>query len=187
MDRFPTLALAERGAASDISSTITVLNATRDPARDAATAATVDCFRNLTASVTRFVLMLLDARGIVDKPRSFAEMTLKGLAILLVRHARAVGFARMPDLVRAVEAAAAAEEALYRVLRTSSGSDPARLNELARQWEQLDATFVGLCVEHVMQGHDGVRITRAAPIRAHVEPAARGRVQRHNDQISRSS
>lgn len=156
MDMVPTSVVGERDAIDRLSSTITVLNATRDPARDTGIAFAVDCFRNLAASVARFLLMLLDAQGIEEKPDAFADMPLKDLAALVGRHARAVRFARMIELEHVIESAGAAEQALYRLIRVFPGSEPSELQALGQQWKQLDAVFVGLCVEHVMNSHVGV-------------------------------
>jgi hypothetical protein len=44
------------------------------------------------------------------------------------------------------------------VFLASFGNDLTRLNELAHRWERLDATFVGLCVEHVLKDQYRARV-----------------------------
>jgi hypothetical protein len=160
MDKVPPSAIGERDARRQCLTTITVMNATRDPVRDTAIGVAVDCLRNLTASVARFVTMLMDTRESRETPGGFTDLPLRELAMLLGRCARVAGFSRMHDLERAIESAVDAEEALYRMLRTSSKVDMGGLAELARQWEKLDATFVGLCVEHVLDRHADGNVRR---------------------------
>jgi hypothetical protein len=138
---------------SDLSITITPLKASRNPERMDAIGAVVDSFRNLHASVVRFVLMLEDARGSMTSSQAASELGLTDLLTRLEKNARALGFSRMQDLTAAIESAQTVEQERELIFSASLGADLGRLRKLAQHWERLDATFVGLCVGHVLEHH----------------------------------
>jgi hypothetical protein len=139
----------------DLSVAITPLNSARDPERTEAIRELVDAFRNLRASVARFVLMLEDIRG-SGSSRSLESTTGQSLGDLLSSledHARALNFGRLDDLTLAIETARSAEQQRDLVFQAAPGSGTAGLQQVARNLERLDASFVGLCVEHVLERH----------------------------------
>jgi hypothetical protein len=136
-----------------LSGTITPLNCSRNSERTNAIGAIVDGFRNLRASVVRFISMLDDLRGAPAPREDLADCPLNELLPLLEKNARAVGFGQIDDLMMAIETAYTAEQQRDLIFSASLGDDIVRLQEIARNWERLDAIFVGLCVEHVLQAH----------------------------------
>ncbi|SAL17477.1 hypothetical protein AWB69_00952 [Caballeronia udeis] len=137
----------------DLSVAITPLNSARNPERTEAIREVVDAFRNLRASVARFVLMLEDIRGNARSLESTTAQSLGDLLSALEDHARALDFGRLEDLTFAIETARSAEQQRDLVFQASPGSGTAGLQQVARGLERLDATFVGLCVEHVLERH----------------------------------
>jgi hypothetical protein len=142
-----------RASDRNLSSTITPLNSSHNSERTNAIGAVVDGFRNLRASVVRFILMLDDLRGGYTPRDGLADRPLSELLPLLEKNARAVNFGQIDDLMSAVETAYKAEQQRDLIFSASLGDDVVRLQEVARNWERLDAIFVGLCVEHVLEAH----------------------------------
>lgn len=136
-----------------LSVAITPLNSARDSNRTEAVREVVDAFRNLRASVARFVLMLEDVLGNARSLETMTSQSLGDLLSSLYDHARALDFARLDDLRFAIDMARSAEQQRDLVFLASPGSDTASLQRVARSLERLDATFVGLCVEHVLERH----------------------------------
>jgi hypothetical protein len=137
----------------NLSSTITPLNSSRNSERTNAIGAVVDGFRNLRASVVRFISMLDDLRGAPAPRQELADRPLSELLPLLEKNARAVNFGQLDDLMSAIATAYTAEQQRDLIFSASLGDDVVRLQEVARNWERLDAIFVGLCVEHVLEAH----------------------------------
>jgi hypothetical protein len=148
----------------NLSVAITPLNSARDPERAEAIREVVDAFRNLRASVARFVLMLEDIRGNARSLEATTGQSLGDLLSSLEDHARALGFSRLDDLTLAIEAARSAEQQRDLVFQSSPGSDTASLQHVARGLERLDASFVGLCVEHVLERHYLDRAGSGVPV-----------------------
>jgi hypothetical protein len=148
----------------NLSVAITPLNSARDPERAEAIREVVDAFRNLRASVARFVLMLEDIRGNARSLEATTGQSLGDLLSSLEDHARALGFSRLDDLTLAIEAARSAEQQRDLVFQCSPGSDTASLQHVARGLERLDASFVGLCVEHVLERHYLDRAGSGVPV-----------------------
>jgi hypothetical protein len=152
----------------NLSVAITPLNSARDPERAEAIREVVDAFRNLRASVARFVLMLEDIRGNARSLEATTDQSLGDLLSSLEDHARALGFSRLDDLMLAIEAARSAEQQRDLVFQSSpgsgSGSDTVSLQHVARGLERLDASFVGLCVEHVLERHYRDRASSGVPV-----------------------
>ena len=152
----------------NLSVAITSLNSARDPERAEAIREVVDAFRNLRASVARFVLMLEDIRGNARSLEATTDQSLGDLLSSLEDHARALGFSPLDDLTLAIEAARSAEQQRDLVFQSSpgsgSGSDTVSLQHVARGLERLDASFVGLCVEHVLERHYRDRASSGVPV-----------------------
>src|SRR5471032_2837296 len=94
----------------DLSIAITPMNSARDPERSEAIREVVDAFRNLRASVARFVLMLEEIRGDARSLEATTGQSLSELLSSLEDHARALGFGRLDDLTLAIETARSAEQ-----------------------------------------------------------------------------
>ena len=123
--------------------TIITVKAARDHERAESLRDFVDAHRRLQGSVLRFLSLFDHPR---DEPRSR-----EALVGLLEKKARAAGFARMRELSAAVQAARGAARQRELLFFDSFGTDASALREAARALERLDTTFVGLCVEHVLQ------------------------------------
>jgi hypothetical protein len=136
-----------------LSGPITPLNTARDPEHTAAIRQVVDAFRNLHASVARFVLMLEDLLGDARSLEATTGQSLGELLSSLYDHARAIGFVRLDDLRFAIETARSAEQQRDLVFQVTPGSGTENLQRVARGFQRLDAAFVGLCVEHVLEQH----------------------------------
>jgi hypothetical protein len=149
----PPRAAAHVSIPHNLSVAITPLNSARDPERTEAIREVVDAFRNLRASVARFVLMLEDVLGNARSLETTTEQSLGDLLSSLYDLACALNFDRLDDLRVAIETARSAEQQRYLVFQASPGSGAASLQQVARGFERLDATFVGLCVEHVLERH----------------------------------
>ncbi|MDR5781863.1 hypothetical protein QCE63_20900 [Caballeronia sp. LZ065] len=131
-------------AAADSSlgaSNITV-QAARDRERAEPLRDLVDAHRRLQGSVLRFLSLFVE---------SVEPAPLDQLVACLEKKARAAGFARMPELSEAVQATREAARQREWLFSDSFGTDAAALREAARALERLDATLVGLCVEHVVR------------------------------------
>jgi hypothetical protein len=148
----------------DLSVAVTPLNSARDPERTEAIREVVDAFRNLRASVARFVLMLEDIRGNARTLESTTGQSLGELLSSLDDHARALDFGRLDDLRFAIETARTAEQQRDQVFLAAPGSGTIGLQQIARSLERLDATFVGLCVEHVLERHYRDRAGNGVPV-----------------------
>ena len=148
----------------DLSVAITPLNSARDPERTEAIREVVDAFRNLRASVARFVLMLEDIRGNARTLESTTGQPFGELLSCLENHARALDFGRLDDLTFAIETARTAEQQRDQVFLAAPGSGTIGLQQVARSLERLDATFVGLCVEHVLERHYRDRAGSGVPV-----------------------
>jgi len=157
-------AAASISVAHSLSGTITPLNTARDPDHTAAIRAVVDAFRNLHASVARFVLMLEDVLGDARSLEATSGQTLGELLSSLYDHARALGFVRIDDLRFAIETARSAEQQRDLVFQVTPGSGTEGLQRVARGFQKLDATFVGLCVEHVLEQHYRDRANAGASV-----------------------
>ncbi|SAL45603.1 hypothetical protein AWB71_02451 [Caballeronia peredens] len=128
--------------------TIVVVKAARDHERAESIRDLVDAHRRLQGSVLRFLSLFDDARRGAGRERPQPLETLVGQ---LEKKARAAGFARMRELSAAVQAAREAARQREWLFSDSFGIDSPALCEAARGLERLDATLVGLCVEHVLQ------------------------------------
>jgi len=148
----------------DLSIAITPMNSARNPERTEAIREVVDAFRNLRASVARFVLMLEDIRGDARSLEATTGQPLGELLSSLGDHARALGFSRLDDLTLAIETARSAEQQRDLVFQATPGSGTASLQHVARSLERLDATFVGLCVEHVLERHYRDSVSSGVPV-----------------------
>jgi hypothetical protein len=129
-------------ADSSAGASIITVQAARDRERAEPLRDLVDAHRRLQGSVLRFLSLFVE---------NVEPAPLDQLVACLEKKARAAGFARMPELSAAVEATREAARQREWLFSDSFGTDPAALREAARALERLDATLVGLCVEHVVR------------------------------------
>jgi hypothetical protein len=145
----------------DYSATIQPLKTTPDHERAELIRAVVDAYRRLQDSVRRFLLMLTDALPGVRPGEALASASFDDSLTLLAQHAKAVGFGRLIELTEAIEAARSAEERRNVVFSSGSSHDAAALCAAAATLERLDALFVGLCVDHVLETHSRSALANA--------------------------
>lgn len=152
----PPLAKASqphRRPAKDLSMSITALKSAPDRARAEQIRDVVDAFRRLYGSVQRFVLMFADGQGTLASVGMPGSHPLNQLLSMLAVQGKAAGFRRSHELRAAIEDARGAEQLRDAIFSDADSNDPAALRKAAIELERLDATFVGLCVEHVMEQH----------------------------------
>jgi hypothetical protein len=131
----------------DFSATITALKSAPDRARAEMIRDVVDAFRRLHGSVQRFVVML------GDPPSVSGALPFNRLLSVLAEQGKLTGFKRLHELKSAIKEARSAERLRDAIFSDAYSDNPAALREVAAQLDRLDATFVGLCVEHVMEEH----------------------------------
>lgn len=144
----------------DYSATIVALKTTPDRERNELISAIVDADRRLRDSVRRFLSMLADALGEPFPADALASRSFDELLTSLEQHARAAGFGRIHELAQAIDEARSAERQRNVIFSSASGDDTTALSTAASMLERLDAMFVGLCVEHVLEAHS--RTARAS-------------------------
>jgi hypothetical protein len=133
----------------DFSVTITALKSAPDRARAEMIRDVVDAFRRLHSSVQRFVVML----GESSAGTTSGALSFNRLLSVLAEQGKLTGFARLPELKSAIKEARSAERLRDAIFSDTYSDNPAALREVAAQLDRLDATFVGLCVEHVLEQH----------------------------------
>lgn len=137
----------------DFSATITALKSAPDRTRAELIRDVVDTFRRLNGSVQRFVAMLADRQGQAPSSVALHTASFNRLLSLLAEQGKAGEFNRMQELKLAIKDARSAERLRDAIFSDVHSDDPAALREVVAELERLDATFVGLCVEHVMERH----------------------------------
>ncbi|WP_260858381.1 hypothetical protein [Paraburkholderia sp. BCC1885] len=143
--------------AKNFSTSITALKAAPDRGRAELIRDVVDAFRRLYGSVLRFVQMFANGQ---DNGQDSAILSggmgshsFNQLLSLLAEHGKTAGFGRFQELRAAIEEARSAEHLRDAIFSDAHSNDPAALRKAAAELARLDATFVGLCVEHVLEQH----------------------------------
>jgi hypothetical protein len=114
----------------------------------------IDGFRQLHGSVHRFVQMLAAAQaGSVAVAETDDAAPLQTLLSTLARQVDTVGFARRQELKRAIRDARRLEHMRDAIFFDTLGQDCEALRTIVARLERVDTTFVGLCVEHVLEQH----------------------------------
>jgi hypothetical protein len=139
--------------AKSFSTTITALKASPDRGRAELIRDVVDAFRRLYGSVLRFVQMFADGQGSFPSAGASGSHSFNQLLSLLAEQGKAAGFSRFYELRTAIEEARSAEQLRDAIFSDAHSNDHAALRSAAAELERLDATFVGLCVEHVLEQH----------------------------------
>jgi hypothetical protein len=138
---------------SDLSGTFTVLKSAPDRARAELIRDVVDAFRRLYGSVQRFVRMFGDLQGEPAPSDALRGASFSRLLSILAEQGKTAGFGRLSELKVAIKEARCAERLRDTIFSDAYSDNPAPLREVAAELERLDATFVGLCVEHVLEQH----------------------------------
>jgi hypothetical protein len=136
---------------------ITATSSSRDHERTEAIRHVVDAFRGLHGSVLRFMILLAHEEGEAATDASAPDCALDSLLVSLETRARAVGFARLRELAALIEEARAVEGRRDAIFLSDHASDATHLRRIASDLERLDTSFVGLCVEYVMERRGGMR------------------------------
>ena len=139
--------------AKRFSSTITALKAAPDRGRAELIRDVVDAFRRLYGSVLRFVQMFADGQGTLPLAGASGAHSFNQLLSLLAEQGKAAGFSRFYELRTAIEEARSAEQLRDAIFSDAYSNDHAALRKAAAELDRLDATFVGLCVDHVLEQH----------------------------------
>jgi hypothetical protein len=137
----------------DFSTTITALKSAPDRARAEMIRDVVDAFRRLHGSVQRFVAMLGEPSSGATSSTTSGTLSFNRLLSMLAEQGKLAGFNRLPELKSAIREARSAERLRDAIFSDAYSDNPAALREVAAQLDRLDATFVGLCVEHVLEKH----------------------------------
>jgi len=144
----------------EFAETITPLSVCGDSQRAELIRDVVDAFARLRGSVSRFIAMLAPAAA-RESPASplkpGAQPTFATLLSVLASQARQAQFERLPELDHVIERARLAEVHRDVIFLQAPVAGELALRSAAAELERLDAAFIGLCVEHVLDGH-----TRAA-------------------------
>ncbi|WP_090536713.1 hypothetical protein [Paraburkholderia sartisoli] len=138
--------------AGDFVSTITALKPTSDLERAELIRDVVDAFRRLQNSVLRFVQMFAED-GDAELASGADALALHELLSILARQAEAAGFGRLRELRVAIRHARSAGQSRDVIFSASLSLNAEAMNKVVNEFERLDATFVGLCVEHVLNRH----------------------------------
>jgi hypothetical protein len=149
----PGSAVRRERPAKRFSTTITALKAAPDRGRAELIRDVVDAFRRLYGSVLRFVQMFTDGPGSLPATVSTGSQSFNQLLSRLAEQGKAAGFGRHDELRTAIEEARSAEQLRDAIFSDLHSNDHTALRKAAAELERLDATFVGLCVEHVLEQH----------------------------------
>jgi hypothetical protein len=116
----------------------------------------VGAFRQLRGSIVRFMSMLDDVAPtpVSAVPSAASAASLEGLLAHLVQQARVVRFGRVRELVSAARSARSVERRKDLIFEDLTPRDVVTLQRVAEQIRQLDARFVSLCVDHVLEHHN---------------------------------
>lgn len=113
----------------------------------------IDGFRQLHGSVQRFVQMLAAGKNAERAAQANEAASLQALLSALARQPDAAGFARRRELKRAIREARRLEQMRDAIFFDTLGQDCEAMRRTVAELERVDARFVGLCVEHVLEQH----------------------------------
>jgi hypothetical protein len=137
----------------DFSTTFTAVKAAPDRERAELIRDVVDAFRRLYGSVLRFVQMFADGESNLPSAGTSGSHSFNQLLSMLAEQGKAAGFSRLFELRATIEDARCAEQLRDAIFSDAYSNDPAALRKVTAELERLDASFVGLCVEHVLEQH----------------------------------
>jgi hypothetical protein len=148
----------------DLVSTITALKPASDLVRAELIRDVVDAFRRLQNSVVRFVRMFAEVGEVGDGQLASGvdALALHDLLSILARQAEAARFERMRELRAAIKDARLAGQRRDVIFSASLSLNAEAMNKVVNEFDRLDATFVGLCVEHVLNRHFPQRLPERA-------------------------
>jgi hypothetical protein len=148
--------------AKSFSTTITALKSATDRGRAELIRDVVDAFRRLYGSVLRFVQMFADGQGSFLAAGKSGSHSFSQLLAVLGEQAKTSKFGRLDELRAAIEEARSAEQLRDAIFSDTYSNDHVALRKVAVALERLDATFVGLCVEHVLERHARVSLVASS-------------------------
>jgi hypothetical protein len=143
----------QKPSSRDFSATITALKSAPDRARAELIRDVVDAFRRLHGSVQRFVLMFADLQGEAPSKNTFRSASFNRLLSILAEQGKATEFSRIHELKVVIKEARSAERLRDAIFSDVYSDNPVALRKVVAELERLDATLVGLCVEHVLEEH----------------------------------
>ena len=150
MNRSERHTVVTNGSLDGLPARIAMLRPTPSRERADAIRDLIDGFRQLHGSVRRFVRMLAAGAGTDD---AIEGATLQALLSTLARQLDAAGFTRRRELKRAIRDARRLEQARDAIFFDTLGQDCDAMRRTVAELERVDATFVRLCVEHVLEQH----------------------------------
>ncbi|WP_091995819.1 hypothetical protein [Paraburkholderia lycopersici] len=112
----------------------------------------IDAFRRLRNSIERFNRMLANGSG-GGAAAAPVGASLQPLLAALSRHVDVTRFDRLRELKRAVRDARRLDKTRDALFSDAFSLDTEALRRTVAELERLDATFVGLGVEHVLEQH----------------------------------
>lgn len=136
-----------------LSATLTAVKSASDRGRAELIRDVVDAFRRLYGSVLRFVLMFADDQVNFASVGTSGSHSLNQLLSILGEQAKLAGFIRLRDLKAVIEEARRAEQLRDAIFSDAFSNDGAALRKVVAELERLDASFVRLCVGHVLEQH----------------------------------
>ncbi|HXZ09692.1 MAG TPA: hypothetical protein VEI25_16705 [Paraburkholderia sp.] len=140
----------------EFAETITPLRVSGDRQRAELIRDVVDAFARLRGSVSRFIAMLApDAapESSASPLNLAAQPTFAALLSVLASQARQSKFERLRELDDVIERARLAEVHRDVIFLQPPVASEVALRGAAAELERLDAAFIGLCVEHVLDCH----------------------------------
>lgn len=149
----------------------------------------IDGFRQLRGSVHRFVLMFAAGTETPAVAEAGDAASLQPLLSTLARQLDTASFARRRELKRAIRDARRLEQRRDAIFFDTLSHDCDAMRRTAAELERIDATFVGLCVEHVLEQHRHAPAAPRPPLRrapqtatvTAASPAAITAVETHAD------
>lgn len=118
----------------------------------------IDAFRRLRNSIERFDRMLAQGAATAQPPGA----SLQPLLLALSRRLEIAGFARQRELKRAIRDARRLDKTRDALFGDAFCLDTEALRRTVGELERLDAVFVGLGVEHVLERHAALTNVAAA-------------------------
>lgn len=125
----------------------------------------IDAFRRLRNSIERFDRMLAQGGGVQSVQSAQAGASLQPLLAALSRRGGLARFTRQRELKRAIRDARRLDKTRDALFSDVLSLDTEALRRTVGELDRLDASFVGLGVEHVLEQHaNALAATNAAKV-----------------------
>lgn len=132
----------------------------------------IDAFRRLRNSIERFDRMLAQGGGAQSVQAAQAGVSLQPLLAALSRRGDFARFARQRELKRAIRDARRLDKTRDALFSDALSLDTEALRRTVSELDRLDASFVGLGVEHVLEQHaNALAATNAAKVAKVANPS----------------